>query len=105
VLTKILEVPVVVLLPSFLTRWRVLYPMQIQTGTEAFFFPFFSFVLCWQLRKNSHNIELEGGTIEAALVAMKHGWCINLGGGFHHASATSGGIFFFSSSLFCFSIN
>merc|ERR1712176_355479 len=31
-----------------------------------------------------------GGSILAIEFAHKYGWCINLGGGFHHASATQG---------------
>mmetsp|Transcript_665 Transcript_665/g.571 ORF Transcript_665/g.571 Transcript_665/m.571 type:complete len:225 (+) Transcript_665:28-702(+) len=34
-----------------------------------------------------------GGTILGVELAYKYGWCINLGGGFHHASATQGGGF------------
>jgi histone deacetylase 11 len=30
------------------------------------------------------------GTIQAAWLAMEYGWAVNLGGGFHHASATGG---------------
>lgn len=47
----------------------------------------------------SHNIVLEpmlyqtGGSLQAAQAALEHGWAINLGGGFHHASANSGGGF------------
>jgi len=60
-----LEVPPVLVLPSWLVRKRVLEPMQIQTS----------------------------GTIMAAKLAMSCGWAINLGGGFHHCSATRGGGF------------
>jgi histone deacetylase 11 len=31
-----------------------------------------------------------GGTIVACQLALVHGWAVNLGGGFHHACATSG---------------
>lgn len=34
-----------------------------------------------------------GGTILAAKLALDCGWAINIGGGFHHASATHGGGF------------
>lgn len=34
-----------------------------------------------------------GGSILGVELAFKYGWCINLGGGFHHASATQGGGF------------
>ena len=36
-----------------------------------------------------------GGTILAARAALERGWAINLGGGFHHASADNGGGFCF----------
>ncbi|MCB9234110.1 MAG: histone deacetylase [Bacteroidia bacterium] len=36
-----------------------------------------------------------GGTVLGAELALKHGWAVNLGGGFHHAKATL-------SSGFCF---
>ena len=61
----ILEVPGLCLLPSSILQWRVLIPMMYQTG----------------------------GTIQAVVCAMEYGWAINLGGGFHHASAKSGGGF------------
>jgi len=34
-----------------------------------------------------------GGSLLAGLAALEHGWAINLGGGFHHASANDGGGF------------
>lgn len=34
-----------------------------------------------------------GGSLLAALAALEHGWAINLGGGFHHASHDDGGGF------------
>jgi len=46
--------------------------------------------------KLAHNLVLEpmlyqtGGSLTAALAALEHGWAINLGGGFHHASAGNG---------------
>ncbi len=49
--------------------------------------------------KLSKNLILEpmlyqmGGSLMAAQAALDHGWAINLGGGFHHASASSGGGF------------
>ncbi len=49
--------------------------------------------------KLSRNLVLEpmlyqmGGSLLAAEAALEHGWAINLGGGFHHASANSGGGF------------
>ncbi|KAJ3057514.1 Histone deacetylase 11 [Rhizophlyctis rosea] len=62
VLTRILEVPVVAMLPMFVSRSRILEPMLAGTG----------------------------GTILAAELAMKHGWAMNLGGGYHHASGNQG---------------
>lgn len=64
-LASILEVFLVVCFPHFLVDRRVLRPMRFQTG----------------------------GSILAARLALQHGWAINLGGGFHHASADKGGGF------------
>jgi histone deacetylase 11 len=63
--TTILEVPIVAILPSSLSRSRVFVPMQYQTG----------------------------GTVGAALASLVRGWAINLGGGFHHACFKAGGGF------------
>lgn len=52
VLTRILEIPVILALPSVLVRWKVINPMRFQTQ----------------------------GTILAGRVALERGWCINLGG-------------------------
>jgi histone deacetylase 11 len=65
VLARILEVPVVAMLPAWLTRWRVLRPMQRATG----------------------------GTVLACRLALERGLAINLGGGYHHASGRRGGGF------------
>lgn len=65
VLARILEVPIVASLPSLLIDWRILKPMRLATG----------------------------GTILACRLALEHGVAINLGGGFHHASADWGGGF------------
>jgi histone deacetylase 11 len=65
VLARILEVPVVRHLPSWLIRWRVLRPMRWATG----------------------------GTVLACCLAMERGLAINLGGGYHHASGSRGGGF------------
>jgi histone deacetylase 11 len=64
-LARILEVPVVRTLPAWVIDWRVLRPMRYATG----------------------------GTILACRQAVKHGVAINLGGGYHHASARWGGGF------------
>jgi histone deacetylase 11 len=65
VLARILEVPVVGLLPAWLIDWRVLRPMRWATG----------------------------GTVQACRLALERGLAINLGGGYHHASADQGGGF------------
>ena len=59
------EIPPVAWLPSFLVRRNILRPMQLATA----------------------------GTVEAARLALRHGWAINLGGGYHHASLDAGGGF------------
>lgn len=47
-------------------------------------------------KKLSRNVVFEpmlyqaGGSVMAAKAAMEHGWAINLGGGFHHASSENG---------------
>jgi histone deacetylase 11 len=61
-LASIFEVPAVGKMPAFVTRRLVIDPMLHQTG----------------------------GSIAAAELALRHGWAINLGGGFHHASAERG---------------
>ncbi len=40
-----------------------------------------------------------GGTILGAELALKHGWSINLSGGYHHAKAVSGGGFCFFADI------
>lgn len=52
-------------IPGFLLRWRVLNPMLLATQ----------------------------GTILASVAALKLKWAINLSGGYHHASCSSGGGF------------
>ncbi|ESP04563.1 hypothetical protein LOTGIDRAFT_237312 [Lottia gigantea] len=61
----ITEVPPVALLPNFVVQKKVLRPFRYQTG----------------------------GTILAGKLALDRGWCINIGGGFHHCSAERGGGF------------
>ena len=61
-LLKIIELKSVLFFPWRITHRKVLIPMLHQTG----------------------------GTILAAKSALKRGWAINLGGGFHHASKNSG---------------
>jgi histone deacetylase 11 len=65
VLAGILEVPIARCLPGWLLDWRVLSPMRYAAG----------------------------GTILACRLALERGVAINLGGGFHHASAGWGGGF------------
>eukprot|EP00741_Cyanophora_paradoxa_P022918 tig00021525_g22138.t1 len=61
----ITEVPPVAILPSAVVKRNVLVPFQYATG----------------------------GSLAAARLAVKHGWAINIGGGFHHASSDRGGGF------------
>ncbi|CAH1396270.1 unnamed protein product [Nezara viridula] len=62
---KILEAPFLSFLPNIIVRRYYLRPMRYQTQ----------------------------GTIMACELALKRGWAINLGGGFHHCSANQGGGF------------
>jgi histone deacetylase 11 len=62
VVARILEVPILRILPGIVIQWRALRPMQWATG----------------------------GTILACRLALQHGLAINLGGGFHHASNNKG---------------
>lgn len=62
---KIVELPGICIFPASFLYWRVLLPMLYQTH----------------------------GTILGVLLACHYGWSINLGGGFHHASSTTGGGF------------
>lgn len=64
-LTKITEIPILLLLPWALTHHQVLAPMMMMTG----------------------------GTLVASKLALEYGWSINLGGGFHHAHQKGGGGF------------
>jgi histone deacetylase 11 len=64
-LARILEVPIARRLPGWVIDWRVLRPMRYATG----------------------------GTLLACRQAQEHGVAINLGGGYHHAAAGSGGGF------------
>ncbi|TAL40015.1 MAG: histone deacetylase [Alphaproteobacteria bacterium] len=61
-LARIFEVPLVEKMPVFLTRKLILDPMIAQAG----------------------------GSVTAGEAALENGWAINLGGGFHHASADKG---------------
>ncbi|CAF1094030.1 unnamed protein product [Rotaria sp. Silwood1] len=62
---RVLEVPLVAMLPNFIVQWRILKPLRYQTG----------------------------GTVLAGKLALERGWSINIGGGFHHCSSDSGGGF------------
>jgi histone deacetylase 11 len=62
VLAELFEVPAVRRLPGWVLDWKVLRPMRYAAG----------------------------GTILACRRALEHGLAINLGGGFHHASAARG---------------
>ena len=59
-----LEVPLF-FLPAFVHRMRVLEPMQLATK----------------------------GSVDATCLAIRHGWAINLAGGYHHACSSTGGGF------------
>ncbi|WP_169979555.1 histone deacetylase family protein [Tautonia rosea] len=65
VLARILEVPVVRRIPTWLLDRRVLRPMRYAVG----------------------------GTLLACRLALEHGVAINLGGGYHHAGSDRGGGF------------
>ncbi|KAL8130461.1 hypothetical protein V2J09_019616 [Rumex salicifolius] len=62
---KITEVPPVAMIPNSLVQQKVLFPFRKQVG----------------------------GSVLAAKLAKERGWAINVGGGFHHCSAESGGGF------------
>jgi histone deacetylase 11 len=64
-LAGILEVPVARRVPGWVLNWRILRPMRYVTG----------------------------GTVLACRLALERGVAINLGGGFHHATAGWGGGF------------
>lgn len=63
-LSKCVELPIC-FLPSEFLRYRVLNPMMKATQ----------------------------GSLESACMALEHGWAINLSGGYHHATCSSGGGF------------
>lgn len=65
VVAGIMEIPCIACLPNCLVQRYALRNFRYQTG----------------------------GTILAAKLALDRGWAINLGGGFHHCSAESGGGF------------
>jgi histone deacetylase 11 len=62
VLAAVLEIPLLRLLPQWLTAWRVLQPMR------------------WAVR----------GSVIAAKAALRHGAAVNLSGGYHHARPDCG---------------
>ncbi|HZV05494.1 MAG TPA: histone deacetylase [Gemmataceae bacterium] len=64
-LARIFELLPIAYLPAWLIDWRVLRPMRWATG----------------------------GTLLACRLALERGMALNLGGGYHHASGTSGGGF------------
>jgi histone deacetylase 11 len=63
-ISKCVELPIC-LMPSEILRYRLLNPMLKATQ----------------------------GSIEGACMALEHGWAINLSGGYHHATKSSGGGF------------
>ncbi len=64
-IAKITEMPPLAMLPMSLVQSQLLAPMRHATG----------------------------GTVVAARLALRRGWAINLGGGYHHASLDRGGGF------------
>lgn len=70
-IATIAEVPPAACVPAWLLKSRVLQPFRLQTA----------------------------GTVEAALHAMKTGFAVNLGGGFHHASSDAGHGFCFYADI------
>jgi len=64
-IAEITEIPPVAWLPRWLVRSRLLMPMR----------------------------HAAGGTLLAARLALRRGWAVNLGGGYHHASLDDGGGF------------
>ncbi len=57
------EVPLIAVCPLYMIRSKLLTPLKWQTA----------------------------GSVLASYLALKNGWAINLGGGFHHCSANSAG--------------
>ena len=45
------------------------------------------------IKKKQNKTNKNKGSIECGELALKYGWSINLSGGYHHASAESGGGF------------
>ncbi|MFH0732634.1 MAG: histone deacetylase [Candidatus Omnitrophota bacterium] len=68
---RIAELQILASLPNFLLQERLLKPMKYAVG----------------------------GTILGSQLALKHGWAINLSGGYHHAKADSGSGFCFFADI------
>ncbi|EGT48549.1 hypothetical protein CAEBREN_32506 [Caenorhabditis brenneri] len=68
---QIVEIPLVGCLPPCIIETKLLHPLRLQAG----------------------------GSVLAANLALKHGWAINVGGGFHHASHSDGGGFCFYADI------
>lgn len=64
-LSRILEVPILSLVPGPILDWRLLFPMRLASG----------------------------GSLKACREALKTGLAINIGGGYHHADRNKGGGF------------
>ena len=60
---KMCELYIMMAIPNFLVQRLILSPMRYQVK----------------------------GTIMAGEIAMENGWCVNIGGGMHHASSNDGG--------------
>ncbi|KAF1749879.1 hypothetical protein GCK72_016424 [Caenorhabditis remanei] len=68
---QIVEIPLVGCLPPCIIENKLLHPLRLQAG----------------------------GSVLAANLALKYGWAINVGGGFHHASHSDGGGFCFYADI------
>lgn len=86
-ISRVVEVPVL-FLPAVLLRWRLLNPMLLQVRRSARSPARPPATLTVPRRRQSVRASPQsGGTLDAVALAARHGWAINLGGGFHHASA------------------
>ncbi|MBN1897484.1 MAG: histone deacetylase [Spirochaetes bacterium] len=70
-IARIAELDLLSFFPNFILKSRILKPMKYGTG----------------------------GTILGCHLALKHGWAINLSGGYHHAKSGEGGGFCFYSDV------
>lgn len=88
IVARVLEVPPVALLPNVVVQWRILKPLRYQTGgTVLVSIPIFIKIHFLNKYYESMN------SFQSGKLALERGWAINIGGGFHHCSADSGGGF------------